>query len=84
MVYAIRAVYVDERYGDEFVSYIDTDNVVYADRLAAELTADLLNEMNRTHIRGQRRENDECGENFIGIHSTSFPIEFFVEPLTVM
>jgi hypothetical protein len=74
VVYAIQAIYEDERYGSTFVSDIDTENVVYADRLAAELTADLLNEMNRTHDL----------DLFIGIHSTSFPIEFFVEPLTVM
>jgi hypothetical protein len=74
MAYAIQAVYEDERHGDTFVSYIDTENVVYADKLAAELTADLLNEMNRTHDL----------DLFIGIHSTSYPIKFFVEPLTVM
>jgi len=42
-IYQIMGNYISDRYNDRYTSHVWTDNTVYADRLAADMTVDLLN-----------------------------------------
>lgn len=71
-IYQIMGQYESNHFGTQFNSHVWTDYVVYSDRLAADMMADLLNHM-----------NDECDHTVFDLNMHDDDItSFYVEEFT--